>query len=48
MALVFIATGVIGLVVTGLALVSRPYRQLSEAYRDKIAASGTPGGARPR
>jgi len=47
MALVFIATGVIGLVVTGLALVSRPYRQLSEAYRDKIAASGTPGGARP-
>lgn len=40
MALVFIATGVIGLVVTGLALASRPYRQLSDAY--KIAASGTP------
>src|SRR6185295_8918078 len=47
MALVFIATGVIGLVVTGLALVSRPYRQLSEAYHDKIAASGTPDGSWP-
>jgi DHA3 family multidrug efflux protein-like MFS transporter len=47
MALVFIATGVIGLVVTGLALLSRPYRQLSEAYRDKIAASGTPDSPRP-
>jgi MFS transporter, DHA3 family, multidrug efflux protein len=46
MALVFIATGVIGLVVTGLALLSRPYRQLSDAYRDKIAASGTPDGPR--
>jgi len=47
MALVFIATGVIGLVVTLLALASRPYRQLSEAYHDKIAASGTPEGSRP-
>jgi len=47
MALVFIATGVIGLVVTGAALFSRPYRQLSDAYRDKIAASGTPDGPRP-
>ena len=47
MALVFIATGVIGLVVTLLALASRPYRQLSEAYHDKIAASGTPDGSRP-
>ena len=47
MALVFIATGVIGLVVTGAALFSRPYRQLSDAYRDKIAASGTPDGSRP-
>jgi DHA3 family multidrug efflux protein-like MFS transporter len=34
MALVFIATGVIGLVVTGLALASRPYRRLSRAYRE--------------
>jgi DHA3 family multidrug efflux protein-like MFS transporter len=32
MALVFIATGVIGLVVTGLALASRPYRLLSRTY----------------
>src|SRR4029453_2959842 len=47
MALVFIATGVIGLVVTLLARASRPYRQLSEAYHDKIAASGTPDGSRP-
>ena len=34
MALVFIATGVIGLVVTLLALGSRPYRRLSRAYRE--------------
>jgi len=34
-------------VVTLLALASRPYRQLSEAYHDKIAASGTPEGSRP-
>jgi len=34
MALVFIATGVIGLVVTLLALASRPYRRLSRAYRE--------------
>ena len=34
MALVFIATGMIGLVVTGLALVSRPYRRLSRAYTE--------------
>jgi DHA3 family multidrug efflux protein-like MFS transporter len=34
MALVFIATGVIGLVVTLLALASRPYRRLSRAYTE--------------
>ena len=34
MALVFIATGVIGLVVTLLALASRPYRRLSRAYAE--------------
>jgi len=39
MALVFIATGVIGLVVTGLALVSRPYRRLSRAYTELAPAT---------
>jgi MFS transporter, DHA3 family, multidrug efflux protein len=39
MALVFMATGVIGLVVTGLALVSRPYRRLSEAYKGLLPAT---------
>jgi DHA3 family multidrug efflux protein-like MFS transporter len=38
MALVFIATGVIGLVVTGLALASRPYRRLSRAYTELAPA----------
>jgi MFS transporter, DHA3 family, multidrug efflux protein len=31
-ALVFVLTGLVGLVVTFLALGSRPYRQLSERY----------------
>ena len=31
-ALVFVLTGIIGLAVTILALASRPYRQLSDAY----------------
>jgi len=34
MALVFIATGLIGLTVTLLALASRPYRRLSRAYQE--------------
>ena len=37
LALVFVLTGVIGLLVTGLALLSRPYRRLSAAYADSSA-----------
>jgi DHA3 family multidrug efflux protein-like MFS transporter len=37
-ALVFVVTGLLGLLVTGLALVSRPYRRLSEVSR--LASSG--------
>ena len=31
-ALVFVVAGIIGLLVTGLALLSRPYRRLSAVY----------------
>ena len=31
-ALVFVVTGILGLLVTGMALLSRPYRNLSAAY----------------
>ena len=40
MALVFVLTGVIGLVVTVLALRSRFYRQLSERYAQQPGAGG--------
>jgi len=36
-ALVFVVTGIIGILVTGLALVSRPYRRLSAAYASGAA-----------
>jgi DHA3 family multidrug efflux protein-like MFS transporter len=38
-ALVFVVSGILGLVVTGLAMASRPYRQLSAAY---VSAGGGP------
>ena len=34
LALVFVVAGIIGLLVTGLALLSRPYRRLSAAYAE--------------
>jgi DHA3 family multidrug efflux protein-like MFS transporter len=39
MALLFLITGLVGLVVTGLALASRPYRRLSRAYGE-LAPTG--------
>ena len=36
MALAFLLAGVIGLIVTGLALTSKPYRVLSGTYRDSV------------
>lgn len=39
-ALVFVVTGVLGLLLTGAALLSRPYRRLSAAYRDSAAPTG--------
>ena len=34
-ALVFVVAGIIGLLVTGLALLSRPYRRLSAVYAER-------------
>ena len=41
-ALVFVVTGVVGLVATLLALASRPYRRLSAAYREVPSAHPAP------
>ena len=38
-ALVFVVAGLIGLLVTGLALLSRPYRRLSAAYQSSSSTS---------
>ena len=46
LALVFVLTALVGLLVTALALVSRPYRRLSAAYRTSAApAAGDPAPA---
>jgi MFS transporter, DHA3 family, multidrug efflux protein len=42
LALVFMLTGVIGLLATGMALRSRPYRRLSHRYMDAPAAVAEP------
>src|SRR3712207_5542345 len=44
LALVFVVTALIGLLVTVLALLSRPYRRLSAAYRASASAAGEDGG----
>ncbi|SDN47069.1 MFS transporter [Geodermatophilus sp. DSM 45219] len=44
LALVFVVTALIGLLVTLLALVSRPYRRLSAAYRTSLAPAGADHG----
>ena len=44
-ALVFVVAGIIGLLVTGLALLSRPYRRLSAAYPDSHGSSDVEGDA---
>ena len=36
-ALVFVVAGIVGLLVTGLALLSRPYRRLSAVYAEGSA-----------
>jgi DHA3 family multidrug efflux protein-like MFS transporter len=41
MALVFTLTGVLGMVLTGIAWTSRPYRQLSVAFRESRAGAVT-------
>jgi DHA3 family multidrug efflux protein-like MFS transporter len=43
MALVFVLTGVLGLIVTVLALQSRFYRELSERYRQQPEPAGDDG-----
>jgi DHA3 family multidrug efflux protein-like MFS transporter len=42
LALVFVLTGIIGIVATSLALRSRPYRRLRGSYADQPAAVTTP------
>src|SRR3712207_4488182 len=42
LALVFVVTALIGLLVTVLALLSRPYRRLSAAYRTSAAPAAGP------
>jgi MFS transporter, DHA3 family, multidrug efflux protein len=44
LALVFVVTALIGLLVTVLALVSRPYRRLSAAYRTSAPSGGAESG----
>jgi DHA3 family multidrug efflux protein-like MFS transporter len=44
LALVFVVTALVGLLVTLLALVSRPYRRLSTAYRISAASAGADPG----
>jgi DHA3 family multidrug efflux protein-like MFS transporter len=43
LALVFMLTGVVGLIATALALRSRPYRRLSRRYVEDPATVSTPG-----
>ena len=45
-ALVFVVAGLIGLLVTGLALLSRPYRRLSAAYAELVRSAGRGGRQR--
>ena len=45
LALVFMLTGVIGLIATALALRSRPYQRLSRRYVDGPAPAAVPGGS---
>src|SRR3712207_9193514 len=44
LALVFVVTALVGLLVTVLALLSRPYRRLSAAYRTSAASEGADHG----
>jgi MFS transporter, DHA3 family, multidrug efflux protein len=44
LALVFVVTALVGLLVTLLALISRPYRRLSAAYRTSAASAGADHG----
>ena len=44
LALVFVVTALVGLLVTLLALISRPYRRLSAAYRTSLAPAGADNG----
>ncbi len=44
LALVFVVTALVGLLVTLLALISRPYRRLSAAYRTSAASAGVDHG----
>ena len=43
-ALVFVVAGIIGLLVTGLALLSRPYRRLSAVYAEVVRLRWSSGG----
>jgi DHA3 family multidrug efflux protein-like MFS transporter len=45
--LVFVLTGVVGLIATIVALRSRPYRRLSRRYADGPDVSAVPGSAEP-
>jgi MFS transporter, DHA3 family, multidrug efflux protein len=47
LALLFVVTALIGLLVTVLALLSRPYRRLSAAYRTSVATAVAPDAPAP-